>query len=232
MKNILIIGDSWGCGEWKWEEVQGYCYGYNPHKGLESYFVDSNFQVVNLSQGGQSNLTGLYKTSLVKIEKFDSIIWIVTDSLRDVSSLHKRYVDLASYEEMVLDSETILRQSFAKANNLGVPILCLGGCAKLPPYISEYPNLIPVISSLTEFLIPGYVHPKLWASFWLNDIKTSNTVAALSVEARIKFIDQILYEKEIQDRLTTEPLFTPDGSHPNRHAWKIVYDYLMENYIK
>lgn len=36
-------------------------------------------------------------------------------------------------------------------------ILCVGGWSKLHPMIKDYPNLVPVISSCPEFLIPNFM---------------------------------------------------------------------------
>jgi hypothetical protein len=229
-KTVLIIGDSWGCGEWEWDSKKGEHITPNKHLGLEQYLTEDGFAISNVSVPGQSNLEALSNAAFQPIHSFDYIVWIVTDALRDLSYVNKNYNELTSYADMIADSEFIMKHTFTVANNFNVPILCMGGCAILPQYINQYPNLTPAIPSLTKFLLPGFHHPKLWASTWFNHVETA--VRKMSLVDRDTFITDVLREKSKQDSLKNEHLFTPDGLHPNRYAWKIVYDYLRENYIK
>ena len=48
---IVIIGDSWGCGEWLFKDGR---YGV-VHPGLEQYLVDAGHPVTNLSGSNKQN---------------------------------------------------------------------------------------------------------------------------------------------------------------------------------
>jgi hypothetical protein len=83
--NILIAGDSWGCGEWPHRSA-GLPNGVVLHKGLEQYFLDLGFPVTNLSVAGYSNKQSIDALiNCTNLDQFDKIYWIQTDPLREYS---------------------------------------------------------------------------------------------------------------------------------------------------
>ena len=77
-KKILIVGCSWGCGEW---DTKNSIYQIT-HHGIAKYLKDKNFIVENCSIPGGNNNDSLYQ--LKKNHKnFDIKIFIVTEPFRD-----------------------------------------------------------------------------------------------------------------------------------------------------
>lgn len=107
---FLIIGDSWGIGEWKKEFVNGGkpepVTRYNrswewskswrnddewclvtilPGTDIGSHLIKAGHNVYNLSQGGDANIRQLLscREELEKNSKYDFIIWFHTEPIRD-----------------------------------------------------------------------------------------------------------------------------------------------------
>jgi hypothetical protein len=89
--------------------------------------------------------------------------------------------------------------------------------------ISKYKNLIPFVESLTELILVDYKHPEIWCSDWINHIEKLNEST----------IDFLLPNKMKQDSLSEvedyRKYFWPDGSHPNRHGHRVLYDFILKN---
>ena len=77
---ILIVGDSWGCGEWSLPAFGQHI----QHTGLEFYLKEYGCNVVNKSYGGYSN-DDIFHSLEEQIEfSYDVIIWFQTDPLRNL----------------------------------------------------------------------------------------------------------------------------------------------------
>ena len=225
MKKILIGGDSWACGEWQFDKTNT---NTIVHPGLAQYFLDDGFAVINCAQGRSSNSEAIDRMlDQYAKDKFDYVIWVQTDPLRDL----RPYVDFLSkftkHDQLLVESNRLLNSSYEKLNQLGKQIICLGGCSKLDPDISKYKNLIPLVDSIIEFLLPDFTHPEIWHSDWIRC--TKNAVVSTFNE---ELLDQLLMNKQQQDQLYLEPLFNPDGQHPNRDGHRIIYDRITEFLIK
>lgn len=216
---ILITGDSWGKGEWGWDANGNYC---NTHPGLQAYLEHDGHAVTNVSRGMGSNLDA-YRACQKALEKdeFDVIIWFETDPLRDLKpeNYHAIRYQFKTYRELLDESSKLRDRSYKDFGSLGQPIRCIGGSSKIDAsMMSSYENLLPLISSITELLLDGYEHPELWASDWIFLIDRQFDIAS---------INEFLKQKQKQDKLATyKNLFWPDGQHPNRHAWQLVYDHI------
>ena len=81
MANILICGDSWGCGEWNVTCTEIL------HTGLEAYLSHDGHSVTNISKGGVSNLDRYNRLSMW-FERFgstgiDTVFVFQTEYTRD-----------------------------------------------------------------------------------------------------------------------------------------------------
>jgi hypothetical protein len=220
-KKILIGGDSWGCGEWA-ETATGY--GIR-HRGLEQYLIDDNVYVVNVARGGQSNSSSIEQVinqlDLQGSDFFDTIIWFQTDPIRDLSPYSNFSTTFVDYFALMNKSNELLHNSYQQLNQLGVNIVCIGGCSKLLPEITEYKNLNPIIPSMIEFLEPALTAPDLWHSDWINCVNGVD----------IDFVDKLLVQKKLQNALGDYKIFQPDGGHANRYGHRMLYDYLKNQIL-
>jgi len=214
---ILIIGDSWGCGEWAMSGPNGYC---TVHPGLEFYLKEHGYDVNNLSQGGYSNsdIFNSLRDHLAINNSYDVIIWFQTDPLRNL----RPYADnieifKKNKEDFILVHDELLNSIYAKFNSLDLPIHCLGGTTKLNlALLEKYPNLHPVIPSIIEMF--GEAHIKIWPSDWIKNPQILKSLSRTLVD---------YLHSECEPKLSREWFF-PDGRHPNRKAHKKIFEFLID----
>lgn len=213
---ILIIGDSWGCGEWTLSDE--YC---AVHPGLEFYLKEHGYNVNNLSQGGYSNsdIFNSLRDHMAINNSYDVIIWFQTDPLRNFRPYRNENIGIfkKNKEDFILACDELLDSIYAKFNSLDLPIYCLGGTTKLNlALLEKYPNLHPVIPSIIEMF--GEEHIKIWPSGW---IKHPQVLKSLSRS----LVDYLHSECELN---LSQEWFFPDGRHPNRKAHKKIFEFLID----
>jgi hypothetical protein len=118
-------------------------------------------------------------------DQIDHIVFIQTDIFRDQAYYAKRYPTSEFSQWKTLTNDFIKQlmtynsisdfiiDYFAKMytalNQVGVDqnkkILCVGGWSKLHPMINDYKNLIPVVTSCPELLIPGFTKDTYMSDF-------------------------------------------------------------------
>ena len=162
MTNILLAGDSWGIGVY-----QGKGDSYSPiGEGIQSLLEEQGHQVTNVSEPGISNLRIINNIPNNLVE-FDHIVFLQTDIFREASYHGPKGTEKAwrwlrdDFVDELLESNTIeeytsdhLKWLYDKLNRLDRKILCIGGWSDLHPCISEFKNLVPVIASASQMLIP------------------------------------------------------------------------------
>lgn len=213
---ILIVGDSWGCGEWP---VPSKLVEYLPvHLGLEFYLREYGCSVTNVSHGGYSNDDIFISLKNQIQNQHDAIFWFQTDPLRNLRPYTNNLeIFKKEKEDFILAHDELLDSIYEKFNSLGVTIYCLGGYSKLNLSLMEkYSNLFPIIPSIIELL--GENHIKIWPSEW---IRCNETTSVFSYS-----LTEYLY-KECGQKLS-RLWFFPDGRHPNRHAHKKIFKYLID----
>lgn len=219
--NILIAGDSWGCGEWD-------CFDNGTHsathKGIEQYFIDNGNNVTNVAKGACSNkYSCLQLVNELLNTSYDYTIWFQTDPLRDLRPYTTFVDDYHTYDELLDQQHSLLVNTYGILNGANTKILCIGGCSKLDmTLISRFDNLIPIIPSVIEFLVPQYSHPKIWQSDWQDLGGRQFDITSLD-----KLVSDLNKQWSIAD---TPKFFIPDGMHANRHGHKLIFDYLY-NYM-
>lgn len=215
---IIVIGDSWACGEWGTSAAGEYCI---LHGGL-AHYLSANHEVVNLGEGGSC---GMYAANMLKNaydDSVDLVFWFKTDPLRSTDD-RVFTQDKVTFDDIVRENCLCTEKIYKQLNDMDIPIHCMGGCAKLNlDLMKNYSNLIPYIKSIAEFLIPDYSHPELWISSWIKHINNRVDLDSL---------DKLLAGKREQDRLFDyKDLFWPDGLHPNRHGHKLLYDKICDDF--
>ena len=218
---ILIAGDSWGCGEWGWDDDGNYGL---IHEGL-AHFLSTQHTVVNVSKAGASNKEAieLLSQQLTLDNSFDFIFWFQTDPLRDARPYSFFKQKILSFEALMELQLDLLLAAYTRLNNLKIPVYCLGGASLLKTeYFDNYSNLTPIVPSVTNLILgKSYDHPEIWFSEWLKLIKKQFDLDSLN-----KLYSEKLKQNELLDN--HRDLFYPDGYHPNRIAHEILYNYLRK----
>ena len=223
---ILIAGDSWGCGEWDVFATK------ITHLGLQAYLAEYGCSVTNISIPGSSNIDSInnLKNQLLD-NSYDVVLWIQTDPIRDLRPYSDNSDKFALHiDDFLKLQDELLINTYHSLNELGPNILCIGGCADIRlPLIKNYPNLNPIIPSIIEFF--GCESMPLWipGSRWLHDnnITISNSIVDYMHENVIKWERAGEY-RFIVDYYLDKKWFFPDGHHPNRHALKEIFNYLID----
>ena len=219
--DILISGDSWGCGEWDHKPPK---YGVF-HLGLEFYLKNIGHRVVNVSKGGSSNIESIERIfHKLSYKKYDYIFWFQTSPIRNLRPYTTFKEDYKSYQDLTDKSNQLLDNDYKKLNDFRVVIHCIGGCSKLNlDLMSKYKNLIPIIPSVTELILKDYVHPNIWLDEWNH---------LIGEQFDKESIDFLYNDQNSIDRLNLvekyRKYFWPDGVHPNRRGHKFIFKYLCE----
>ena len=186
MAKILIAGESWAAGIWKEQQ----------NASVEGSFADilaqRNHTIVNLAEGGFSNLDSF--NSLFQYFSAGKsacyIIWIQTDPMRDfrisgqsitINDSIVPVYDFSKLKHFFTNNERSLEKFLTNhlettyfyldklAEKYSCKIHCLGGCASLLNSISIYKNLIQLIPSIPELLIPKHKDSIFYnTESWLN----------------------------------------------------------------
>jgi hypothetical protein len=227
--DIIIAGDSWGCGEWGWPNFPDIADCGILHKGLEEYLVEFGCTVKNVSKGGNSNLMSfmsLLEFNLRFQKNPPIVIWFQTDPFRDfIDTCHNNYKTTIhlfankKLDEFLKIHDELLDINYERLNSFHVPIYCIGGLSKLNvSLMGKYSNLYPVIPSIIEML----TNEK-------QGIPYSNWIQTKG------YNDEELFSEEIVDYVYGNCIgffdkfyFYPDGQHPNRLAHKKIFDYLID----
>lgn len=224
---IIISGSSWGCGEWDKGDVIN-------HKGLEQYFIDDGFTVVNASVGGHSNKQSILAISDIIPTNQDIVLWIQSDpvsELRPFTSLTDRIKKSRGIANLKKD---LLNEQYsdlsAMASRFDIVVYAIGGREDLNlELLKQYHKIVPCVESWVRLLIghmEKYVDmfPQGTYNDWtIRDIRLQDLDSSLAEQVinEIWQLDQNLH-------IYKEAIFNPDGRHPNRLGHKILFDYLIK----
>ena len=228
---ICITGDSWGCGEW--DKINGKY--QTSHLGTEFFLKEKypNFEIINVSKGGSCNKEAINRLS--EIDNVDCVIFFQTDPLRELEPYksNKTYLDWKSYDDICSTQKNLAKDAYKKLDTYGVPVLMIGGCSKVyVDLIEQTKNLIPLIPSIAELLIPNFVQSTLCVDMWVNNIEI--------VFNDSKYLEDLnKIQKDVDNDKNAlkqcAGYFYPDFSHANRKAHRvianIVSDYINANLL-
>ena len=244
--NILIVGDSWGVGEWPdWAERDDTVYGdYEQikHKGLCQYLEEAGHNVINLSKSGATNtyIRWIIEFYLQRISKDVDLVYIflasfATDENIDnfnTSGLLSELLD--RYETNILFELSKISQRYnVKINIIGgsSDAYCYDNLEKDFPGVSvvcqSFMNLLFYQNSNINFPIYG-LH---WSRFDTGTFKDAEFEKFKDREFCLNYISGWKDRVDLIDKpnhLHTKYMI-PDGGHPNRLGHKILFDYLTEN---
>jgi hypothetical protein len=207
MANIMIMGDSWACGEWGGRDTPE---GYGvTHAGTQQYLTESGHRVCQLAEGGSSNRRQVDRR-LELTDPVDHSIWFLTDPLRDIPE-----TDIAlTLVEYRAQRDHLLRQQFDRVRHL--PILLVGGVSAVPAWVhSEYPLFTTLVPDLRRWLLPHAEPCETLCRRWR--YPTCDPALLQHWERQERTLARHLAHALIPDRIEHR-WFWPDGRHPNRAA--------------
>jgi len=239
MKNIVIAGDSWGCGEWA-EQHDSSDDQYLLHKGVAQYLSDDGHFVINVAKGGISNFQAVDRLDrlldqICDTSKIDFILFFQSEWSRDIdfSQLDKSYTELKS---------TLMSSVYYTLSQLAqkyqVKIHLIGGMAdtvKLEDWNTEYPGTEILCQSMFNFVkhndkdINAPVHD----CFLLLDpakIQQLKSKSNMDLETIVDDID--LANTRLKNLRDCTELFWPDGVHANRVAHKKLHELINEQLMQ
>lgn len=214
-KKFLICGDSWGVG--------AYQYTGNPstglipiaNSGLDYFLTQRGCEVTNIAKGADSNFLQLValRSALEKNSNYDFIVWIQTESSRDLIDSIDQYpnFDINNFKKsMSYVKDTNYHYIQSVYDKFKIPFIVIGGLSAVDDIINNY--------TFTKLIIPS----------WLNDITEGKYELAENVHQdnildvlttfpprNKKFIlEELDRMKVIENSLEIHPNFS-DGIHPN-----------------
>jgi len=219
---IIIIGDSWGVGEWSQScELNG--------PGIGQYLMLHD-EVINLSVGGGSNTQSLdrLKKLLVKFspDHYDTIYWLITCPTRCISA--KDFVSLTT--DCLTDTATqLLNNCLQSANDLAktfdIKIKLIGGLCDLNSVdVTQYTNLEIVVASWGQLLDPNY-STCLITDNWIEIGQIIKKENPKLLEEWNLVADKISKKHQSWQELKIQ-YFGTDGSHPDRRGHLVLRNYL------
>ena len=242
---ILIVGDSWACGEWDGHGDQP---SNISHGGLGQYLRDQGHAVVNLGKGGGSNLESASRARdfLSPQNGFDNqvtaVIVFQTEWTRDVvdfwnlDEFAKINYDYADYKNRVV--ARFYHRLSQTATNTDIPIYLVGGCSDttwLDSWQQHYPEVHVACQSWVNLMISGRdrVDRPVLSRFGseteiLVDYAKSK-MDSTNTELLLEDLDLAQQRNSQWTQLRQQGLLCADGTHPNRLAHRILFDYLIEH---
>jgi len=233
---FLIIGDSWGVGEWRLTNDTRGCVSI-PNTGLDFYLKKFGHTVNNLSYGGEGNFGQLrYACHKLMTENsdYDYIIWFHTEPVRDIVQFvlnqveagqqqypniqGKSFVDAMQYVNLC-NYQYAQREIFERFD---IPFIVIGGVGKLDHTIDNFAFAqIKIYSWLKELLALDSV-PHNFLKY--------DGVDAVYDYLKPNGIEQVLTEIErgeaLQD-LTKDHVNFPDGMHPRRTEFEKLANRIL-----
>jgi hypothetical protein len=231
--NIAIFGDSFANGETGGEQKL-------EHLGLTQYLTDDGHLVVNFSRQGNTNygVTTDYPFHMRQNEhlKFDIALVFGTEPSR---STHV-WIDNIKSGMSVRDVDTHMNKEYyellGEAQSIyNVPIYLIGGTVDtLSPEVIKECGLKSACQSLVNLVLTGehlIKEPTLSFVFPLLEYDILDECEGLIDDKEYFLKIEKMGNDRYQLMLDNPEYFYPDGVHPNRKAYKILFDHLKESNI-
>jgi hypothetical protein len=231
--NIAIFGDSFANGEIDGKQKL-------VHLGLTQYLFDDGHFVVNFSRQGNT-MNGILKDYPFHLRqnehlKFDKALVFQTETTRET----QEWIDNIKSGKSVNDVDVhMIKNDYGKLlesqEYFGVPIYLIGGTVDtLSPEVIKECGLKSACQSVVNLVLTGehtIEEPTLSFVFPLPAYDILDECEGL-IDDKEYFLK---IEKKGNDRyklmLDNPEYFYPDGVHPNRKAYKILFNHLKESNI-
>ena len=229
-KTIIVGGDSWASGEWVDHQLT--------HGGLTEYLIDHGYRVINLSCPGGSNSQAV--SAIHNFLKFNPKIEILTVILFQTEWSRTEIIATDINSGYLNLKNKVISRFYYDCTTLNtifnIPIQIVGGCSDtiwIDYFSNEYPGVSIVCQSFTNLILN-------------NDHRISHPIYSClnyvplveKLKAQIDHRDLELLLDDIENGTQRfelwkqhEKSYWPDYRHPNRHAHKILFDFLKEQNI-
>ena len=193
---------------------------------MTEYLIENKFNVINLSQPAAGPWTLVESLhSFIKINKKIFDIQHVLFLQTDISREFKKFPDKTTWYTTLTLHDNIKRMyrnfyiylNFIGKNSSTV-INLIGGVTDL---VMDYKNDFNYLN----FLIPSWtqlIDPNAPTEFIVKTDNIPDYMGKNNKEEYIEMLDRSLNRLTLWNR--NKEFFWPDGSHPNRHGHKILYD--------
>ena len=231
--NIAIFGDSFANGETADIPKLN-------HLGLTQYLFDDGHFVVNFSRQGNTN-NGVIEDYPFHIRqnehlKFDIALVFETESSRSTSdwiNYIKSGMSVKSVDTHM--SKKYYEELLTQQKQFGVPIYLIGGTADtLSPEVIKECGLKSACQSLVNLVLTGehlIKEPILSFVFPLPAYDILDECEGLIDDKEYFLKIEKMGNDRYQLMLDNPEYFYPDGVHPNRKAYKILFNHLKESNI-
>jgi hypothetical protein len=229
--NILINGDSWGCGEWGTPDEENIVKNQNlpglGHLGIEHYFREKGYSVKNISVGGTNNMDICDRFDQEDLTQYNYIFCFQTDHIRYLNTrlLTNNGTEKVTWEKLIEHQRLHFDEFYQRLNSYNKTIYLLGGVNKIQlDIVGKYPNIVPIIPSVVEFITPHFgSHNDLWWGQW--------TLSIPYVDYNLDCLERIVQNKESSEFTMHSDFkyyYWPDLKHPNRRGHKVIFNYLCK----
>ena len=228
--NIAIFGDSFANGETG-------LLNHLSHTGLTQYFIDDEHFVVNFSrQGNRNHDIGMVEDYTFYLRqnphlKFDIAFVFETEHTRNSSNWIQYLRDGGSVREVDIHMAKEYYKLLGEAQSIyNVPIYLIGGVADtLEPSVVEEYGIKCICQSTVNLVMTGEHTIEEPVKSFVYPLPAYMEELAKLVDDKEHFLK---IEKMGNDRyqlmLDNPKYFYPDGIHPNRVAYKVLYEHLKK----
>jgi hypothetical protein len=231
--NIAIFGDSFANGETDGSQKLN-------HLGLTQYLFDDGHFVVNFSRQGNSN-QGVIEDYSYHLRqnlhlKFDIALVFQTEHTRSTRDWINHIKSGMSVKEVdVHMSKDYYGELLKSQKTFGVPIYLIGGTVDtLSPDDIEECGLKSACQSVVNLVLTGehlIKEPILSFVFPLPAYDILEVCEDLIDDKEYFLKIEKMGNDRYQLMLDNPEYFYPDGIHPNRKAYKILFNHLKESNI-
>ena len=235
----LVLGDSWGCGEWAHYQRDTKTVSETIHPGLAGSLLEKGENVINLSIPGGSltqiidNLENFLLSNCFNMI-ISKVYCIQTSVFRDFYNTNFTNLNHHSFKSFSGVVHQLYYNFYSDLGRLShlngnFPVYAIGGTQDCPDaeWFKSFHNIHLACQS--------------WVNLCINGSASVDEIAAFDVVGA-EFIEYLIKEKNLdkQDVISHLNLynnreklirrsckyFYPDGTHPNRYSHQLLYNYL------
>tara|TARA_R100001509_G_scaffold36989_2_gene19913 strand:- start:61 stop:735 length:675 start_codon:yes stop_codon:yes gene_type:complete len=220
--NISIVGDSFGCGEWRYRKQGVLKSLYVSHTGTQHYLRSANHTVQNFSEGGASSDDILHQIIVNKIQN-QILIVFATDSLRGQNMKYLVREDESLYEIHRLLFMRWLNNLKKITQQQKCDVILIGGHANLYPFDNISNIQVCTVSWLSDILGPvGELSGIDTAS-----LEMLNTKSLTDIDKQF-VIDAITQRDERMVITKQQQHLMPDQLHPSHECHKTLAQKILK----
>lgn len=233
LQKIFIADSSWGCGVFNDA-------GTVVHKGLEQFFIDIGYTVINVSAVGSSNVETLQRLDHALDENYrpgDFVFWIKSDPMEHVEindQLVLQIKQLGSYKNFIKHTSD---ETYDLVNTLATKfdttIYAIGGSCNLgKSKLQQLSNVVALVPSWMHLLVaefPEYTNIESEYRISFINARLVNYIKEFAGDLDFtKNLINELYELLSNDSIYKEDVFCPYYGHPNYHGHQILFNHIVQ----